>query len=368
MNTAAQLQVPRDRSKELNKGQAQGPTDYLAELKGLRVPRSGNGLGYASIFCGGGGLDLGFALAGYAPLFSSDIEPTYCETISRNLGEGHISEPHDVSELSGDHLDEILPKRPDVIIGGPPCQSFSILGDRKALNDPRGRLAHEYARLIGEVRPEAFVFENVPGILNVNGGKDWENILECFGPALGYHIHWTKLNAVAYGAPQIRQRVVAVGFRTKKRWAAFGWPEPRFAASADEATDGLPAPRTAAEALRQVDGLPNHVLRKHGERVASRYSTVPPGGRDKADHTDRIHPARPSGTVLVGSGGGGGRPFIHPTEHRHITVREAARLQSFPDWWEFAGGATAAYRQVGNAVPPLMAKAIANKVQSALQS
>jgi len=115
-----------------------------------------------------------------------------------------------------------------------------------------------------------------------------------------------------------------------------------------------------------MSGLPNHVLRVHSERVSTRYSKIVPGCRDKVDHTDRINPERPSGTVLVGSGKGGGRPFIHPFEHRHITVREAARLQSFPDWWIFQGGPTAQYRQVGNAVPPIMAKAIAKQIARSL--
>ena len=97
-------------------------------------------------------------------------------------------------------------------------------------------------------------------------------------------------------------------------------------------------------ALENTDGLPNHRIRPHGKRVKERYSKLAPGSRDKVDHTDRIDPDRPSGTVLVGSRAGGGRPFIHPHEPRHITVREGARLQSFPDWYIFAGPDTWQYR------------------------
>jgi DNA (cytosine-5)-methyltransferase 1 len=92
---------------------------------------------------------------------------------------------------------------------------------------------------------------------------------------------------------------------------------------------------TCKFALEYVDSLPNHDIRIHGERVRNRYEKIPPGGRDKIDHTDRIYPEKPSGTVLVGSKAGGGRPHIHPYFPRHITVREAARLQSFPDWYKF---------------------------------
>jgi DNA (cytosine-5)-methyltransferase 1 len=341
--------------------------EYLQHLdKHLSIPATGNGLGYVSVFCGGGGLDLGFTSAGFKPLFSSDVVPAYCDTIHLNLG-AHIAEAHDITELSGKTVIKRVNQKVDVVIGGPPCQSFSILGGRKSTSDPRGQLVYQYARFIREVGPSAFLFENVPGILTVNKGKDWEELLAFFESETGYHIQWTKLNSVWFGVPQYRQRVIAIGFKNKTHAAKFKWPTKIFSEMHTEPVNGLNAPRPARLAFEGVHGLPNHVLRVHSDPVRERYSNVLPGDRDRKDHTDRVHPDRPSGTVLVGSGAGGGRPFIHPSEHRHITVREAARLQSFPDWWTFSGGPTAAYRQVGNAVPPLMAKAIAEQIELAMR-
>jgi len=340
--------------------------EYLEELDSLTIPRKKNGLGYVSVFCGGGGLDLGFTAAGYKPLFSSDIVPAYCQTIHDNLG-GHISEAHDICTLSGQTVLSRVGTAVDVVIGGPPCQSFSILGERKSTSDPRGKLVYEYARFIREIGPQAFLFENVPGILTVNGGKDWKELLAFFESETNYHVQWTKLNAVWFGAPQYRQRVIAIGFRNAEHAKKFSWPKRLYSESWEQPELGRLPPRQAGLAFEDVNDLPNHILREHCERVRLRYSQVEAGGRDRKDHTDRVHLERPSGTVLVGSGAGGGRPFIHPVEHRHITVREAARLQSFPDWWVFSGGPTASYRQVGNAVPPLMARAIARQIEVALR-
>jgi DNA (cytosine-5)-methyltransferase 1 len=341
--------------------------EYLRELDTLTIPTNKNGLGYVSVFCGGGGLDLGFAAAGFNPLFSSDIMPFCCDTLKKNLG-SHIIEPHDITTLSGSSVLGRIKHSVDVVIGGPPCQSFSILGARKSTSDPRGKLVYEYARFIREIQPRAFLLENVPGILTVNKGADWNDMLSFFESETGYSIKWTKLNAVTFGVPQMRVRVIAVGFRENSDFTRFEWATPTHSESWEQQQLGFLAPRSANMALEDVSTLANHVLREHGDRVVSRYTEVPPGGRDRKDHTDRIHPNKPSGTVLVGSGAGGGRPFIHPTEHRHITVREAARLQSFPDWWEFSGGPTASYRQVGNAVPPLMSKALAISIAQALRT
>jgi DNA (cytosine-5)-methyltransferase 1 len=340
--------------------------DYLRELRKLKRASANSSSGYVSVFCGGGGLDLGFASAGFKPLFSSDVIPAFCDTIRRNLP-GHIAEPHDITNLSGVDVKERVGGAVDVVIGGPPCQSFSILGSRKSTADPRGRLVFEYARFIRELSPKAFLFENVPGIQTVNGGADWRALMEYFASETGYHIVSTRLNSVWFGVPQYRQRVIAIGFKSKAALQRFSWPDRKFSESAESPEIGLRSPRPARVAFANVAELPNHVLRVHSDRVVTRYSTIAPGDRDRKDHTDRVHPDRPSGTVLVGSGAGGGRPFIHPSEHRHITVREAARLQSFPDWWQFEGGPTAAYRQVGNAVPPIMALAVARQIQKALK-
>ena len=120
-------------------------------------------------------------------------------------------------------------------------------------------------------------------------------------------------------------------------------------------------------ALENVDGLPNQNIRIHTEAVRKRFEQVPQGGRDKGSHSDRLNPDEPSGTILIGSSAGGGRPHIHPYEPRVLTVREAARLQSFPDWYEICGTSTEKYRQIGNAVPPLMAYELLRNIRSVLE-
>ncbi|MFT6657759.1 DNA cytosine methyltransferase [Maritalea sp.] len=338
--------------------------EYLSFLGRQRIPLKKLGLSYASVFCGGGGLDLGFSLAGFTPAFSSDLVSHYCDTLADNLGKGgHVVEPHDISNLTGAHVRNVTGRELDIVIGGPPCQSFSILGSRGSTGDPRGQLVFDYARFIRELAPRAFLFENVPGIMTLNKGADWEQLVSCFKDETGFYLRTGVLNAADYGVPQFRQRVLLIGFKNRDAANSFNWPTPTHG---KPPADELRPYRTASQALQNVEGVPNHILRKHGQRVRDRYSLVEQGSRDRKDHTDRIHAERPSGTVLVGSGAGGGRPFIHPTEHRHITVREAARLQSFPDWWVFSGGATAAYRQVGNAVPPLLAKAVAKEIAKVL--
>lgn len=243
------------------------------------------------------------------------------------------------------------------------CQSFSILGQRKALEDPRGKLTIKYFKLIAGVKPRAFIFENVPGILTVNKGQDFKDLFEFAKETTGYTLFKTRLNAMQFGIPQSRERVFIVGFHPDLKIDSFSFPEVPTGAFSEELTASMPS----KYALENVNGLPNHDIRIHGERVRSRYEKILPGERDRVDHTDRIDPERPSGTVLVGSSAGGGRPHIHPYEPRVITVREAARLQSFPDWYKFSGSSTEQYRQVGNAVPPLMAYELAMKIREALE-
>lgn len=319
-----------------------------------------------SLFCGGGGLDLGLGLAGFNSVVASDVAPTFVETVVNNL-------PHakacidDALKLTGSKLCSLAEtENIDLVAAGPPCQAFSILGRRGALDDPRGKLALKYFELVAEIRPKAFLFENVPGLLTVNSGSDWERLLAHANITTGYHLHWKKLNAVSFGIPQYRERVFVVGFRDN---LPFRFPTIPTGSHAEELlADGLLGIGVpSAWALENIDGLPNHDIRLHGDRVRARYVNVLPGCRDVVDHTDRIHPARPAGTVLVGSAAGGGRPHIHPHEPRVITVREAARLQSFPDWYVFYGKNTAQYRQIGNAVPPLLAYEVGKRIAQTLQ-
>ncbi len=341
---------------------------YLSTLNALSLPAvKSDELTAVSLFSGGGGLDLGLSLAGFDFKYANDAIKHCCHTINYNFPDC-TAEPKDIGQLTGEHIKQLVRYKPIALLaGGPPCQAFSILGKRGSFADSRGQLVFEYARLISELRPEAFIFENVPGLLTVNKGEDWRKLLEYFQNTTGYEIHTHLLNAANYGVPQIRKRIFAVGFRQS---VEFEFPKPTHRNPAEAETSGsqkLPEWIPAKQALENVEGLPNQTIRIHGERVRSRYETIPPGGRDRVDRTDRIDPERPSGTVLVGSKAGGGRPHIHPYFPRHITVREAARLQSFPDWYEFLGTATAQYRQVGNAVPPLLALALGKSIRAALQ-
>ncbi|HEX5235728.1 MAG TPA: DNA cytosine methyltransferase [Silvibacterium sp.] len=342
-----------------------GRNPYLDRLNSFTPTLIEKGtLNLISLFCGGGGLDLGLSFAGFRTSVCSDLSPAFVDSVTYNIPHS-VGISIDALELTGKQLLSLAgTKSVDLIAAGPPCQSFSILGKRGALSDPRGKLALKYFDLIAEVRPKAFLFENVPGLLSVNDGSDWKQLWSHAVHRTGYDLHCARLNAAFLGVPQYRERVVLVGFKKKTQFTFPVQPTGDKAAALIRAAGAAGIP--SAWALENVRGLPNHLVRIHGERVRRRYSFITQGGRDKIDHTDRIDGSRPSGTVLVGSGGGGGRPHIHPLEDRVITVREAARLQSFPDWYVFQGTSTAQYRQVGNAVPPLMAYEIGKAIREAL--
>jgi DNA (cytosine-5)-methyltransferase 1 len=176
---------------------------------------------------------------------------------------------------------------------------------------------------------------------------------------LNYKTTFRVLDAVNFGAPQRRKRVFFVGCKDERIHLD---PKPTYYSGKQQTLDGqlLLPPRTVRDAFTNppLDGLPNHLKRQHGERVHKRYKSLRPGERDKIDHTDRLEWDKPSGTLLVGSSAGGGRPHIHPEEPRVITVREGARLQTFSDTWVFAGTVTDQYRLVGNAVPVVLARAV----------
>ena len=339
---------------------------YISKINSLERPVAKvSGMVSVSVFSGGGGLDLGLSLAGFDIGYASDEERYYCDTLKLNFP-GCFVDVKDVKDINMNSICEVIGKSHiELLSGGSPCQAFSILGKRKSFDDERGQLVFEFIRLIEELAPSVFIFENVPGILTLNKGSDWEFLRSRF-ESTGYKIFQKVLNAADFGIPQIRKRLFVIGFRKATN---FIFPSPtHYNPSQDPnlleycLSKWLPAKLV----FESTSSLLNNDIRPHGDRVRNRYKLVPQGSRDLIDHTNRIHAEKPAGTVLVGSKAGGGRPHIHPYLPRHITVREAARLQSFPDWYVFQGTQTAQYRQVGNAVPPLLAYAVGKAIRQAL--
>ena len=317
-----------------------------------------------SLFSGGGGLDLGAHFAGFKSLLVSDIIPQYTETIRHNLPHVNVYND-DAMDLTPEKIKKIANVQGDVdlIIAGPPCQAFSIMGKRKSLDDPRGKLTIKYFELVAGIRPKAFVFENVPGLMTVNKGEDFNNLLTFIGETTGYHISVKKLNAADFGVPQYRERIFIVGFRPDIVYQSFEFPKGPTGVYGKALPERVPS----RYALENVEGLPNQEIRIHTESVKARFAALPQGGRDRGSYSDKLKADEPSGTVLIGSSAGGARPHIHPVEPRVLTVREAARLQSFPDWYEFTGSRTEQYRQVGNAVPPLLAYELLMSIKRVLE-
>jgi DNA (cytosine-5)-methyltransferase 1 len=342
--------------------------EYISRINSFQRPiLKSNSLVSASIFSGGGGLDLGLSLAGFDIRYANDLETSYCDTINSNFPDCFV-DVKDVREITAQSITKsIRDTKVELLSGGSPCQAFSILGKRQSFDDDRGKLVFEFIRIIEELFPRAFVFENVPGILSLNKGEDWLLLKSKF-ESTGFKIYHQVLNAADFGVPQTRKRLFVIGFREH---ISFDFPKPThrdFSQAPDLLEYALPKWLPAKLALENVIGLKNHDIRPHGDRVKQRYRKVPQGSRDVVDHTHRIHPDKPSGTVLVGSKAGGGRPHIHPYEPRHITPREAARLQSFPDWYTFSGTQTSQYRQIGNAVPPLLAYMVGTAIHEALDA
>ncbi|MGP5048806.1 DNA cytosine methyltransferase [Glutamicibacter ardleyensis] len=335
-----------------------------------------------SFFSGGAGLDLGLEAAGLETLYASDIDHFSCETMKNGAASSvrggrpflanAIVEESDISSTRGqDVLDKVDKKRGeiDVMAGGPPCQSFSVFGKRKGVEDPRGQLSDQYVRVLGEIAPKVFVFENVYGLLTIDSGRIFESICEKLrnpSPDLEYKLSVFRLNAENYGVPQKRDRVIIVGSRTGSKLEDI----PQITSASDE--NLLPL-RTVRQGLI---GLPpegserirNHRGRNHSERIIDRYDNLKPGERDPKTRINRLDLDRPSYTIIVGSDKGGGKGHVHPTQPREVTARESARMQTFPDFWEFEGSVRHPIRQIGNAVPPLLAYSIGRAILKDLLS
>lgn len=336
-----------------------------------------------SLFTGGGGLDLGLEAAGFHTIFATDIDEHSCITLKHNkercakLNKDILNDTvimqKDIKELSSDFILEELGLKVgelDLLAGGPPCQAFSVFGKRKGKEDPRGLLAYEYLRLLSDLEPKAFFFENVYGLLTIDGGAVFEELCEKLSKpknGLNYTLSIFRLNAADYGVPQFRDRVFIIGSREGKSIKEI---TPICGVAKSENSDVLMPYRTVADGLRNIPPigkvLANHVGRKHSDRIIERYASLKFGERDPKTRINKLDPNRPSFTIIVGSDKGGGKGHVHPYEPREVTPRESARMQTFPDWWEFSGTSRHPIRQVGNAVPPLLSALIGREISSSI--
>ncbi len=381
------------------------------------------------LFSGAGGITEGFRQAGYECLYANDSMPEAIRTFELNHPEawadyGDIEKVNPVAiraELG------IAKGELDVLAGGPPCQGFSINAPDRFLKDPRNKLFKDYVRFLEEFEPKTFLFENVPGLLSLGDGKVLDRILAEF-VRLDYHVTVKILFAAHYGVPQERWRLILLGSKLSE----IAPPEPTHYASGranfrggggvltfqltesdkrrllpavtvGEAIGDLPRltmgegaetigytgakPSAYARLMRNAEGVTyNHFAAKLAKQNVERMKFVKPGGswRDiphellpkgmqrarKSDHTKRYGRLRNdglAGTVMTKCDPHWGTVFL-PDQERSLTVREAARFQSFPDAYQFLGPRVSQYEQVGNAVPVLMAKAIAAQIRKHLEA
>lgn len=329
-----------------------------------------------SLFTGAGGLDLGFEAAGFDVVAVSDIMHESCETLRTNRPNLKVFGPPthsgDIADINSDFIKKetgLKPGEIDVMIGGPPCQTFSMAAaqrflksdakfKRKGFNSERGYLVFEYLRLIQEVKPKVFVIENVPGFATIDNGETIKNIKRVL-TKVGYTVTGPHLvHTEEYGVPQARRRVIVVGYLGDK---SFVFPEPTHSHRSNLLTQKQFV--TTAQALVSIDTHSKNLeTRDHKVESVKRYKTLAFGKREKLGRVDRLDPDKPSKTVIAGGSSGGGRSHLHPFEARTLSVRESAKLQTFPDDFVFVGKTGRQFTQVGNAVPPLLAEIIARAI------
>lgn len=356
------------------------------------------------LFCGAGGMSLGFEQAGFDVLLAVDYDRYHVATHHRNFPYGQVIHGS-VADLHGEEILSRVGRPVDVIFGGPPCQGFSHMGLRDLL-DPRSTLVAQFARVVAEVLPKAFVMENVPGMRTGKTAAIFEDAIERFRKA-GYVITWPprRLNAKDFGVPQDRERLIVIGCR-KDLGVTIQYPEGRCKGQPErptvlEAIGDLPVPATTgdtqpypplpsdasayAAVARGLRQDPSDKSRErvwatemctgcapvvHSEAVSALYAETPPGQMVPGHKLPRLAPNGISPTLRAGSNSERGshtapRP-VHPIYPRCITVREAARLHGYPDWFLFYPGKWHAYQQIGNSVCPPLARAVGASVLQGL--
>lgn len=403
-------------------------------------------LNFIDLFAGASGMSEGFIKAGFNPISHIEMDKDACDSIKTRAVyhyltkegkeknyidylKGNISREELYGQVPKEVLDSVLNieitddsikgifskidtllkgEKVDLIIGGPPCQAYSLLGrhQENIENDPRNKLYIQYGRFLKQYDPKAFVFENVPGLLSANKGQHFKN-LKAYFRKLGYEVYHDTLDASDYGVLQARKRIIIVGC---KKDIDFGFPEIKKTSKAFTVNDifrDLPKLKPGEakqianyttgkneylekfELRNGVDFVTQHISRPHNERDLKIYKTainkwnnnnerlkypdLPTELKSHKNETsfiDRYKVVNGNGVshTVVAHIAKDGHYYIHPDvmQCRSISVREAARLQSFPDDFYFEGSRSAAFKQIGNAVPPLMAYAIAKSINELL--
>jgi DNA (cytosine-5)-methyltransferase 1 len=326
---------------------------------------------FIDLFSGAGGLTLGFETAGFKNLFSIDNEKNYCKTYRSNFPSHNLIEK-DILLFSKNDIKNILrDQHVNVVVGGPPCQGFSIAGNigRRFIDDPRNHLFKEFVRIVDIVQPDTFMMENVARLYTHNNGNTREEIILNF-KKIGYYTECKILNSADFGVPQLRKRVIFIGVKinknsiNKKYKINFPAPNVKKYKIVSETLKGMPVLKSG-----ESSNIANHTAMNHSDQMLKKMSYVKNGG-NRYEIPEKIRPKTgdvrkyiryksdsPSITVT-----GDMRKVFHPFENRALTVRELARLQTFPDNFIFEGPSISQQQQVGNAVPPKMAEALAKSL------
>ncbi|EME0896010.1 DNA cytosine methyltransferase [Vibrio diabolicus] len=334
---------------------------------------------YIDLFSGAGGLSLGLERAGLKPLLGVELDKYAAQTYSSNFG--HPCLNADISKVSGNELIELAGDTPDLLAGGPPCQGFSTVGKRNRA-DERNHLVWEFIRIASEIKPKIVMIENVLGLKDMNFVEEIEKALFEIGYKTTHHV----FTSADYGVPQLRRRVVFIGSR---EGFIFNKPKPIVMKhnyiSVEDAIGDLPElmpseeakqyncePKTDYQRLMRgdCDVLVGHKASKHDDKLVKAISFIPDGGSRKSipdefqptsgfhNSYSRLNSKEPAVAITQNMSKPSGTRCIHPKQNRGLTPREGARLQSFPDSFEFKGTGTAIRLQIANAVPPLLAESI----------
>lgn len=297
-----------------------------------------------SLFSGAGGLDLGFTMAGHKIVWANDLYEDAVNTYRKNIG-NHIVFA-DISRIDTRDVPDC-----DIVIGGFPCQGFSVANTKRHEDDKRNELYKQLIRIIKSKQPKFFVAENVKGLLSIGKGRIIDLIINDF-TNMGYKVNYKVLNAADYGVPQTRQRVIIVGVRNDLNYN-YNYPLPTHDQYGNH---GLKKWVSVSEALRgfpdpdQPNTLSNHTYSKYKLQFNGYLGHRP------------IDPDKPAPTVTARGDSRGGVVILpHPSGKRRMSCRELAAIQSFPMNYEFCGNNSSVYRQIGNAVPPLLGYAIAKE-------